>query len=59
MKISIFDFGEICFKIVKKYHLMMKKIILRIFDILFDLPWPDDHKMGILVHKISLEVEIP
>ena len=44
MKISIFDFGEICFKIMKKYHLMMKKKFLRIFNILFDLARPDDHK---------------
>ena len=58
MKVSIFDFGEICFKIMKKYHLKMKKNILRTFDILFDLARPDDHKMFILVHKISLEVAI-
>ena len=44
MKIAIFDFHEIYSKIMKKYHLMMKKKFLRIFDILFDLAQPDDHK---------------
>jgi len=51
MKITIFDFSKICFKIMKKYHFIMKKRFQRAFDKIFGLVYPDDHKNSIFVQK--------